>query len=42
MSDILSVENYNFLFNLIVEYSPKNYPGNIIPIFWFKDYKKVD
>ena len=33
MSDILSVENYNFLFNLIVEYSPKIILGILFLFF---------
>ena len=33
MSDILSAENYNFLFNLIVEYSPKILLGIVFLFF---------
>ncbi len=41
MSDILSTENYNFLFNLIVEYSPKIILGIIFLFFGLRIIKRT-
>ena len=41
MSDILSAENYNFLFNLIVEYSPKIILGIVFLFFGLRIIKRT-
>ena len=41
MYDILSTENYNFLFNLIVEYSPKIILGIVFLFFGLRIIKRT-
>ena len=40
MSDLLSAENYNFLFNTIIEYSPKILLGIFFLFFGLRIIKK--